>query len=188
MLTVEEINEPLVIPAPNLTDAGFEAYCERYPDSLLEYTAEGDLLVMPPTDEDTGYRNASLTTQLMNCMPNSKAGRVVDSSTGFKLPSGARRSPDAAWISRDRSKARLCPEFVVELLSPSDRVRKTHAKMLEWIENGAELGWMVNPRNRSVTVYRPGREPEVLTGIREIAGEGPVAGFVLDLRRIWDVE
>ena len=124
----------------------------------------------------------------MNCMPNSKAGRVVDSSTGFKLPSGARRSPDAAWISRGRSKARLCPEFVVELLSPSDRVRKTHAKMLEWIENGAELGWMITPRNRSVTVYRPGRAPEVLTGISEIAGEGPVDGLVLDLRRIGDVE
>ena len=81
----------------------------------------------------------------------------------------------------------ICPEFVIELLSPSDRGKKVHEKMLEWIANGAELGWMIDPFRKTVSIYRSGHEPEVREGITEIAGEGPVAGFVLDLREIWDV-
>ena len=113
-------------------------------------------------------------------------GAVTDSSTGFRLPNGARRSPDAAWISRDRLGGKPnCPEFVIELLSPSDRLPVAKAKMVEWIANGAGLGWMIDPKAQAVTIYRPGQEAETRTGILRLVGEGPVAGFVLELERIW---
>lgn len=184
---VEESYLPLTLTVPGLTDSQFQEFCEQYADYRLEYTAEGELIIMPPTDFGTGVRNSSINRQLGNWALSVKRGFVTDSSSGFTLPNGARRSPDAAWTSRERSRIRpMCPEFVVELLSPSDRPKQVRAKMMEWISNGAELGWMINPRTHTVTIFRPGQEPEVLTGIAEVAGEGPVAGFVLDLTSIWD--
>ena len=142
---------------------------------------------MPPTDDETSARNSEITAQLSNWRRIVKRGRVTDSSGGWVLPSGARLAPDAAWISTERRRHKpTCPEFVVELLSPFDRRKTIHAKMLEWIANGVELGWMIDPRNKTVAIYRPGHEPEVRTGVSEIAGEGPVAGFVLDLGAVWN--
>jgi Uma2 family endonuclease len=185
MVTVEESYLPMTLSAPGLTDAQFQEFCEQYADFRLEYTAEGELIVMPPTDPDTSARNAELTTQLALWSKRRRDGKVTDSSGGFKLPNGARLSPDAAWISRARLSARRCPEFIIELLSPTDRPRKAHAKMLEWIENGVELGWLIDPRKKQVTIYRPGCEPEIRTGVNEITGEGPVEGFTLDLLPVW---
>ena len=186
VVTVDEIYLPLTLSAPGITDEQFQELCAQYEDYRVEYTAEGDLLVMPPTDEETGIRNSRINYQLVRWSLSDESGEVTDSSTGFKLPSGARRSPDAAWISRERrGRKPNCPEFVIELLSPSDRRPTVQAKMREWIANGAELGWMIDPKNESVTIYRPGQDAETRTGIEQLAGEGPVEGFVLDLERIW---
>ena len=186
VVTVDEIYMPLSLSAPAITDDQFQELCELYEDYRVEYTAEGDVIVMPPTDEETGMRNSSINYQLMHWFLAHGRGAVTDSSTGFRLPNGARRSPDAAWISRDRlGKRPSCPEFVVELLSPSDRRAAARAKMQEWIENGAELGWMIDPKAQSVTVYRSGREPEIRTGIDRLAGEGPVEGFILEFDPVW---
>jgi Uma2 family endonuclease len=188
MVMVEEAYLPLTLSAPGMTDAEFERFCEEYSNYRLEYTAEGELIIMPPTDPETSAQNATITCQLFGWASKARRdGIVTDSSGGFTLPDGARLSPDAAWTSRERLRRRpTCPEFVIELLSPFDRPRKIHAKMLEWIENGSQLGWMINPRNRSVTIYRPAQEPEIRTGILRIEGEGPVAGFALDLAPIWN--
>ncbi len=187
MVMVEESYLPLTLTVPGLTDEQFQEFCERYADYRLEYTAEGELIIMPPTDFGTGVRNSSINRQLGNWALRVKRGYVTDSSSGFILPNGARRSPDAGWTSLARAlSGPMCPEFVIELLSPSDRPKQVKAKMLEWMANGCELGWMINPRARTVSIYRPGREPELLTGASEVAGEGPIAGFVLDLTSIWD--
>ena len=134
----------------------------------------------------TQFLNHATLAKVMHWAAATGKDLITDSSTGFVLPSGARLSPDAALISRNRIMQRpMCPAFVVELLSPSDRRKTADAKMLEWIANGAELGWMIDPKKQSVSIYRPGQEPETLTGILQLAGEGPVEGFVLDLERIW---
>ena len=183
---VEEAYLPLTITVPGITDAQFQRFCEQYENFRVEYTAEGELLVMPPTDPKTSKQNSWITYQLTGWAVSSLKSLPTESSGGFHLPNGARFAPDAAWISDERLVLkRACPEFVVELLSPCDSVKKTHAKMLEWIENGALLGWMINPRAQSVTIFRPDREPETLIGLTELAGEGPVAGFVLDLKPLW---
>jgi len=186
MVTVEETYLPLTLNAPGLTDAQFQAFCEEYSDYFLEYTAEGELIIMPPTDPETSATNAEIARQLGNWAYLRRDGKVTEATGGFKLPNGARRSPDAAWISRARLDARRCPEFIIELLSPFDRPKRAHAKMLEWVANGVELGWLIDPRKRTVAVYRPDREPEVLTGVEEVAGEGPVEGFTLDLLSVWN--
>lgn len=180
---------PVSLSVPGITDAQFQEFCEQYADYRLEYTAEGELLIMPPTDEDTGFRNSLITYQLTKWMLETGQGRVTDSSGGYKLPNSARRAPDAAWISDKRfaQDGLRCPEFVIELLSPSDRPQKIKEKMEEWIDNGADVGWLIDPWKQTVTIYRPHREPEVRSGISTIEGEGPVKGFVLDLARIWAV-
>lgn len=187
MVTVEEAYLPMTLSAPGLTDAQFQEFCEQYADFRLEYTAEGELIVMPPTDPETSARNAELTMQLKPWAKRRRDGIATDSSGGFTLPNGARLSPDAAWISRARLHDKQCPEFIIDLLSLTDRPRKAHAKMLAWIENGAELGWLIDPLKRSVTIYRTGFEPEIRTEISSIAGEGPVEGFILDLQPVWTV-
>ncbi len=168
-----------------MSDEKFREICERYEDYRIECTEEGEIVIMPPTDPETGRRNSSIARQVGNWADDGVRGIATDSSTGCELPNGARRSPDAALSSRERFKQRGCPEFVIELLSPPDGPKRTAAKMAEWIENGAVLGWMIQPKTRTVTVFRPGREPESLTGIDEIAGEGIAGGFVLDLRPVW---
>lgn len=185
---IEETYLPLTLSVPNITDAEFQEFCEEYPDYFLEYSAEGELIIMPPTDPETGSANASFTSQLWVWNRSTGRGITTDATAGFILPNGARRSPDAAWISRERFQRgrSMCPEFIIELLSPFDRPKKLHLKMLEWMANGVELGWMINPRTQTVTIYRPGVEPEARSKITEIAGEGPVAGFVLDLASVWN--
>ena len=186
----------LVEPGYRMTEDEYYDFCQANADLRIERTAEGEIVIMAPTGGETGYRNHDLTVQLGIWARQDRRGRAFDSNTEFILPNQAARSPDASWVERSRLAALtreqkrkfvpLCPDFVVELTSPSDRLAQVQAKMREWIENGARLGWLLDADNRTAYVYRPGREPEKLLGPTEIAGEGPVAGFVLDLKEIWD--
>ena len=177
-----------------MTDAEFMSLCEEHPDLRFEMTADGEIIIMPPTFSIPSLRNAEIGGQLGNWARRDGRGFVSDSSGGFVLPNGARRSPDAAWISKPRFAQladrdgfwRLCPEFVIELRSPSDRTRVIQEKMEEWIASGAELAWLIDPAKRSIAVYRPGVAPEIVAEADSIAGEGPVAGFVLELPAVWD--
>ena len=157
--------------------------------------ADGEIVIMPPAGCESGYRNLGLGAQLNYWAKRDGRGKAFDSSAGFELPNGAVLSPDAAWISKARLAtltteqkrvfAPICPDFVAEVQSPSDSVPQLKRKMYEWIDNGAQLGWLILPDSKTVYVYRPGQEPEFLTNITQLAGEGPVDGFVLDLTEIW---
>lgn len=188
VMMVADTYLPVSLSVPEITDAQFQELCEEYADYLLEYTAEGEVLILPPTDPQTGFRNSLIGYQLTKWTLEN-GGMVTDSSAGFLLPNGARRSPDAAWIStaRARQGRAMCPDFVIELISPTDRPKKVHEKMLEWVANGAALGWLIDPGSQSVTIYRPNQEPEVRAAVAMLEGEGPVAGFTLDLQPIWNV-
>ena len=178
-----------------MTDAEFAEFCAEHPDLWFEVTAEGELLVAPPAFTLTGIRNADITSQLGNWADRDRLGLVCGPCAGFVLPNGARRSPDASWTARSEILKlsreifegywRLCPAFVVEIRSHYS-LGVLRAKMREYIENGAQLGWMIDPETETVEVYRPGREPELLADLESLAGEGPVDGFVLDLRTVWD--
>jgi Uma2 family endonuclease len=195
-LVIDDIFLPATLSAPPMTDDEFAAFCAEHPDLSFEMTAEGELLVMAPTCPMTGDRNSELDYQLRKWAKKDGRGRTYDSSSGFVLPNGARRSPDASWILKSRisqlTKAQregawhLCPDFVIELRSPSDRLGFLKKKMQEYLANGAQLGWLIDPLPHSVTVYRPNREPEIRSGIHSLAGEPPVDGFVLDLADVWN--
>jgi len=183
-------------PAIKMTDDEFFALCQLNRDLRLERNAEGDIKVMPPTGGETGNRNAEITGQLVIWTKQDGTGAAFDSSTGFKLPNGADRSPDAAWVQKSRlavltqeEKEKflpLCPDFVIELLSPSDELEEVKAKMDEYIENGARLGWLLEPRSRRVYVYRPGESVIMIENTGQISGEPELPGFVLNLREIWE--
>jgi Uma2 family endonuclease len=154
------------------------------------------LIIMPPAHWFTAARGGEIFRQLGNWAIIRGGGLAVDASGGFRLPDGARLSADAAWISRgsiegaklsgrDRTWL-LCPEFIVELRSQDDRLTVLRRKMREWIENGVQLGWLVDPERRAVEIYRTGEDPRILIGVDTVEGEGPVAGFTLDLKRVWD--
>jgi Uma2 family endonuclease len=180
----------------HVTPEQFEALAAANPDLRLECTARGELIVNPPTGGESGQRNSSLTGKLdLWDETNEELGVVFDSSTGFILPNGATRSPDASWVRRERwdaltSEQRrgfvpLCPDFVVELRSATDSLAKLQEKMQEYLDNGARLGWLIDPQNQRVEIYRPGQEIEVLEHPTELSGEDVLPGFVLNLRRIW---
>jgi Uma2 family endonuclease len=172
----------------------FEALALANPDLRLERTAQGELIVNPPTGGESGSRNLSISGQLDRwCELNEDLGKGFDSSTGFILSNGARRSPDASWVSRARWEALtpkerkgfvpLCPDFVVELRSASDSLSPLQTKMREYMANGARLGWLIDPQNQRVEIYR--QQAEVLINPTELSGEDILPGFVLNLRRVW---
>ena len=179
----------------DLTDEQFFQLCQQNRDLRFERTAKGELIIMPPTGSETSDRNADLTYQLRAWSRQNQLGKSFDSSGGFKLPNGAERSPDASWVKIERwnaltqaEKARfapLCPDFVVELMSPSDSLEKTREKMKEYMANGAELGWLINRRQRQVEIYRSNRKTEILQYPQTLLGEDILPGFVLDLNPIW---
>lgn len=187
---------PATLTVPPMTDEEFTAFCSEHPDLNFEMSAEGELIVIAPTNSDTGICNSEVAGELRNWARKDRRGLSCDSSTGFVLPNGARRSPDASWTLKSRvdqlgSRKRksfwhLCPDFVMEVRSDSDRLKPLQKKMAEYLSQGAQLGWLIDPQNRSVTIYRPNGEVETRTGINQIEGEGPVAGFVLDLTYVWD--
>lgn len=179
----------------DLTDEQFFQLCQNNRDLRFERTATGELIIMPPTGSETSDRNADLTYQLRAWSRQNQLGKSFDSSGGFKLPNGAERSPDASWVKMERWNALtqdererfapLCPDFVVELMSPSDSAEKTRAKMREYIDNGARLGWLINRQQQQVEIYRPNREVEILVSPQTLSGEDVLPGFVLDLSQIW---
>lgn len=181
-------------PAIELTDEQFEQICSANRDLRLERTATGELIIMPPTGGDTGRRNLGLSAQLWNWNQQSSLGIAFDSSTGFTLPNGAIRSPDASWVRLERWQALtplqrrkfipLCPDFAIELLSPTDELRETQAKMQEYLTNGLRLGWLINPKSKQVEIYRPGQPVEILQSPASLSGETVLPGFVLDLTEI----
>ena len=179
-----------------VTQEQFAALAVANRDLRLERNLQGELIVNPPTGWETGERNRSLTGQLDRWYEeNEDLGKAFDSSTGFILPNGATRAPDASWVSRERWQeltqqqkgtfANICPDFVVELRSGSDTLKSLQEKMREYIANGARLGWLIDPQNRRVEIYRPGTSVEVLENPEELSGEEVLPGFVLNLRRIW---
>ncbi|NJP10834.1 MAG: Uma2 family endonuclease [Leptolyngbyaceae cyanobacterium RU_5_1] len=178
-----------------LTDEQFYKLCQANRDLRFERTATGELVIMSPAGSETGNRNAGITAQLWFWNEQTNLGVVFDSSAGFKLPNGADRSPDAAWISLERWNALtpeqqkrfapICPDFVIELMSPGDNLLAVRLKMQEYLENGARLGWLINRETREAEIYRPGHPVEVLSNPATLSGEDVLPGFVLDLDQIW---
>ncbi|HEY9812975.1 MAG TPA: Uma2 family endonuclease [Candidatus Sericytochromatia bacterium] len=164
-------------------------------DLQLERTEKGELIVMPPTGGETGNRNSDCSGQLWLWNRQTKLGKTFDSSTGFYLPNGADRSPDAAWVSNERWNALtkeqqqgfvpLCPDFVMELRSKNDNLEPLRTKMKEYIANGARLGWLIDPKNKGVEIYRQNQDVEVLDNPVTLPGEKVLPGFILDLSEVW---
>ena len=182
-------------PIIKLTDDQFFQLCQENENIRLERTAKGELIIMSPAGGETGNRNAGLTAQIWIWNESHKLGKVFDSSTGFKLPNGADRSPDASWVKLERWNALtpeqqkkfppICPDFVVELMSPSDSLKETQDKMEEYRDNGAVLGWLINRKSRQVEIYRQNKEVEVLESPAAVSGEDVLPGFILNLESIW---
>ncbi len=182
-------------PSLKFTDEEFEQIVAFNQELRLELTAEGELIIMSPTGGETGNRNFDLIGQIWFWSRKNNLGKAFDSSTGFKLPNGATRSPDASWIKIERWDALtpqqrkkylpVCPDFAVELVSESDDVEDTRKKMREYIENGLRLGWLINPKDKQVEIYRSGKEVEILESPTSLSGEDVLEDFSLDLEIIF---
>jgi len=191
-----ELKSPFLMqPRRAMDDDEFLLFCSQHPDLRIERTAKGDLLIMPPAGDESGYQSLEVAGELRSWAKRDGRGQAFDSSAGFLLPNGACRAADAAWVLRSRLQKftkqqrrkflPLCPDFVVEVFSPTDRLPQLKSKMREWIENGAQLAWLLDPDRRTAYIYRPGREAERLVNLQRLVGEPPVGGFILDLHDIW---
>ena len=177
-----------------VSDKAFWRLCCDNPDLRMERTARGELIVMAPAGSETGFRNADLSGQLWAWNRDAKLGYCFDSSAGYKLPDGSTLSPDASWIAKERWEAvpaeskekfaPICPDFVAELMSPSDELPKVRDKLRDFVNQGARLGWLIAPKTGLVEIYRPGRPVEALTRPHSLDGEDVLPGFVLYLRDI----
>jgi Uma2 family endonuclease len=197
-LTFVEI-PPLVLrlaPVIDMSDEQFFDLCQLNRDLRLERTSQGDLVIIPPTGGETGRTNFKLTQVFGNWVDADGTGVGFDSSTGFALPNGAKRSPDLAWVKRDRWEALtpeqrkgfapLCPDFVMELRSPSDALEYVQTKMQEYLDNDAKLGWLIDPIEKKVYTYLPQAAVECLDNPQTISGDPVLPGFVLELGRVWN--
>ncbi len=181
-------------PIGSLTDEAFYQLCRANPDVKFERSAQGELIIMSPTGGESGRRNANITIDLGLWNRQTQLGYTFDSSTCFKLPNGAERSPDAAWIERSRWEALspadrekfppIAPDFVIELRSASDSLTVLQAKMQEYQANGVRLGWLINPQGQIVEIYRPEQSVEILQSPQQIDGGEILPGFVLNLKNI----
>jgi len=193
---------PLVVKLPScvveMSDDQFFDFCQVNRDLRVERTAEGDIVIMLPAGSWSGHRDATITARLINWAERNGTGLVFGSSAGFRLPNGSTRSPDAAWVMKSRlepftSEQRekflpLCPDFVIELRSPTDRVADLKRKFVEYIDNGARLGWLIDPLEHQVLVYRPGKAVEILDHPLTVSGDPELPGFVLDLKGVSEPE
>jgi Uma2 family endonuclease len=185
----------------DLTDEQYFQLCQSNRDYRFERTASGELLIMPPTGSDTGNRNFDMVVELGIWNKQTKLGKGFDSSTGFTLPNGAKRSPDASWVKIERWNALtseeqerfapICPDFVIELRclrraepTRTDSLKELQDKMQEYIDNGAYLGWLIDRKNKRVEIYRPGKDVEILENPTNLSGEDVLPGFVLNLTAI----
>lgn len=184
-----------VPPSAHMTDDEFYELCRINPNIKIERTAVGELIFMPPTGGETGKRNATLTSRFVVWNEATGQGEVFDSSTGFKLPNGAERSPGVAWVKQERWEALpeatrekfppIAPDFVLELMSPSDSLEAAQTKMQEYLANGVRLGWLINRKQRKVEIYRQGQPAEILESPHELRGEAVLVGFVLKTSILW---
>jgi len=182
-------------PVLELTDDQFYELCQANRDLRLERTATGEIIIMPPAGGETGHRNIKLFYQLEAWSRQNDLGIAFDSSTGFKLPNGAERSPDASWVKRARwnnlnseQKRKfppLCPDFVIELRSETDSIKVLRLKMQEYIDNGAKLGWLIDPKTQNVENYRLGKPAEIVQNPAVLSGKDILPGFVLNLNSIF---
>ncbi|HEY9609716.1 Uma2 family endonuclease [Allocoleopsis sp.] len=186
----------ITLTIPRLSAKGFIELCKANQDLQLELTATGEVIIMPPTFSWTGKQNSGLNAQLWNWNDKTGLGIVFDSSAGFTLPNSAIRSPDASWVSNERWEALsesqqkeefspVSPDFVVELRSSSDSLKKLREKMQEYIDNGVRLGWLIDSTTKQVEIYRPGQDVEVFESPATVSGEDVLPGFVLDLNKVW---
>ncbi|MEA5554519.1 Uma2 family endonuclease [Anabaena cylindrica UHCC 0172] len=182
-------------PIITLTDNQFYQLCRENPDVKFERNAEGELLIMSPTGGETGKCNSEINADFVIWNRKTKLGVCFDSSTCFKLPNGANRSPDVAWIKKDRWDALtqeeqakfppIAPDFILELMSPSDSLQEVQKKMQEYINNGVKLGWLINSKIRQVEIYRFHKPVEILESPIELFGEDILPGFILNLQTVW---
>lgn len=177
-----------------MTDERFYRLCRNNPDIKLEHS-KGELIIMSPTGGETGKRNAEITAEFVIWNRKTQPGKVFDSSTGFRLPSGSDRSPDVSWVRKERWESLLpeqrekfppiAPDFVLELRSPSDRLKTLRDKMQEYMDNGVRLGWLIDRKNRRVEIWRQARETGMLQSPKSLSGENVLPGFTLDLQVVW---
>jgi Uma2 family endonuclease len=197
-LLIQSEYPPLTVNLPAIDQMSlteFYAFCQANQDLRIERTATGKVVIMPPTFSDTGNRNGKAFQQLANWSDQNGTGETFDSSTGFTLPNGATRSPDASWIKLDRwnalkdaekaSFAPICPDFVIELRSSSDTLVGLQEKMQEYVDNGAVLGFLIDRKNHSVHVYRPNQEAQILDNPEIVEGDPELPGFGLRMAKIW---
>jgi Uma2 family endonuclease len=183
-------------PELRMSDDEYFDFCQANATVWIEQTAQGEIIISPPVGAESDYRCVQVTAQLGVWAKRDGQGTISGPTAEFILPSGAAYSPDAAWTSKERLAEltkeqkrkfpRLCPEFVVEVMSPSDRLKTAQAKMEDWMANGVQLSWLIDGDNQTVYIYRAGQSgPDARTGISSLAGEGPVVGFELALTEIW---
>lgn len=175
----------------SMTDEEFFRFCSENPDLRIERTSNLEIIIMSPVSTLSSFHSSEIFSQLANWAKEEKKGLAFDSSTGFTLPDKSVLSPDACWVSKekwnslsDNDKDRfapLCPEFIIEVRSKSDHIEDLRKKMNAWINNGAQLAWLIDPRDRFSIVYRRGKAEEKIEGMEKLYGEGPVDGLVLDL-------
>ena len=186
----------LTLHSLKISDEQFEQVVKNNPEYSFEQTAYGELVVVPPTGGTSGRKNFNLIGQFSAWVErNLELGEGFDSSTLFKLPNSAKRSPDASWIKRDRWEkltqkqqdgyVPLCPDLVIELRSPTDSLEELRAKMHEYMDNGAQLGWLIDPQNHQVYIFRQNVAVEIIDSPNMLFGSGLTPGFVLNLTRIW---
>jgi Uma2 family endonuclease len=179
-----------------MSEEEFFEFCMLNKDLRIELTGTGDLIIMPPTGGKTGVRNFELSGMFWAWVKQDGTGVGFDSSTLFSLPNGAKRSPDLAWVRKERWEALtdeeqekfspLCPDFVVELRSPSDSLKRLRQKMEEYVSNGAQLGWLIDPVRKKVYIYRPQSAVEILDDPESLSGDPLLRGFALDVRSLWE--
>ncbi|MBD0373223.1 MAG: Uma2 family endonuclease [Pyrinomonadaceae bacterium] len=179
-----------------MSDEEFFDFCQRNRDLRIERTKEGDIIIMPPAGTKSGGRNFDLIVSFGIWARQDETGKGFDSSTDFTLPNGAIRSPDVSWVRNERWEALseqeqrkfspLCPDFVVELRSATDSIQRLQEKMEEYMGNGAEMGWLIDPAERKVYIYRQGAPVEILDDPQTISGEPTLHGFKLDMQALWD--
>lgn len=190
---------PLVVhtrPVVQLDDAQFFAFCQLNPELQIERNCAGDILIMAPTAGSSGRRNFRLAALFGVWEQQEGSGQCFDSSTGFRLPNGAIRSPDLAWVAQTQltrlaaadwqAFLPLCPDFVLELRSPSDALVTLQEKMEEYLANGCQLGWLIDPSDRSIVIYQPKQAAQRIEKARTVSGEPILKGLTLDLREIWN--
>ncbi len=182
-------------PIAQFTREEFYKLCAANPEAKLERSATGELIVMAPTGGETGNQNFCLAGQLYVWNQQQSLGKAFDSSTGFALPKGGDRSPDVSWIPMEKWEALtaeqrrrflpLCPDFVIELLSPSDSWTMAQQKMADYLNNGCRLGWLLDPDNQRVAIYRLNQPMELLDAPDRLSGEAVLPGFMMDVQFLW---